>query len=626
MRPVNRAGAPIHSRRRFRPFHAIILVGYIAFIGLALNSRVVDAFVFYVMDQNGQQVLATGQISTKPIVEEKPATPREPTVVAVQFHTDASPNAETASFPLTISMRHPDEGRPDAAPTNTIAQSSGNPAQFASNPTAAGTGATPTAKPVGNRTNGNIRTEAADAGNLPRLPAPTGGLLTPRETAVSSRQPGRQASRSDVLSAGTDRTLKGSPAPQGADRTADKGTTTEDSFDFDLDPGSTQSGKPSKAANVPEPNAPASVLTLLKSINHKPWKLDRKLNRYVVQHDAETLIVLTLRPNLQRLLEETFDQHSAQIGVGIIQDPRTGAILAMSTREHGKTLRPEDRQFVNDNWALKASFPVASIFKIITAAAGLDKGKITIDSSILAWKKHSMTVWEAFAKSHNGVFGRIAQRVGRPTLQTYANAFGFNKPFYFDLPVEASTANLPTNTKKFGEAAAGLNKFFTTSPMHVAAMVSAVLNRGRLLKPYLVDYILKGDKVVFRRQPFPLGQPLKADSAREIYRMMYSTTSMGTGKRGFSGYHECPDLIELCGGKTGTLTGDNPKYLFTWFGGFTRTAGRDLCIVTLIGQKGRGGVRAATLAGQLSYELYQGRGMAPTPVASPARLATGKTR
>ena len=73
----------------------------------------------------------------------------------------------------------------------------------------------------------------------------------------------------------------------------------------------------------------------------------------------------------------------------------------------------------------------------------------------------------------------------------------------------------------------------------------------------------------------------------------------------------------MCGGKTGTLTGASPNYLFTWFGGFTKATGRDLCIVTLSGQKNHSGTKAASIAGQVAYELYMKRqGDNATEVAS----------
>ena len=364
-------------------------------------------------------------------------------------------------------------------------------------------------------------------------------------------------------------------------------------------------------------NTPASAKTYIDAILKKKWEYAELNDRYIVRYDPDTYIVLTIRPSLQKMMENILAKYDTRMSVGIIEDPFTGEILAIASSHKNKVLKIEDEDFKTSNWAFKATFPVASIFKIITASAGIDTGKITSNSNFLAYKKSYMKVWKAFASSHNGVFGSVAKKTGRETVNKYASAFGFNKNFFFDLPVGKSICSLSTNKIKMGQDAAGLNKDFLVSPMHVASIVSTVLNRGKTLKPYLVDYVVRKGKVVFKRRPFQLAQPIKESTAREIYKMMYATTAVGTGKKGFGGYKKCPTLAKMCGGKTGTLTGASPNYLFTWFGGFTKATGRDLCIVTLSGQKNHSGTKAASIAGQVAYELYMKRqGDSTTEVAS----------
>jgi len=379
---------------------------------------------------------------------------------------------------------------------------------------------------------------------------------------------------------------------------------------------STLPGKAQTAATA----GSASAITYIDAISRNKWEFATLLDRYIVRYDSETYIVLTVRPTLQKMLENILERYSNRIGVAIIQDPATGEILAMSSSHRGIVTSIETEEFKTDNWALKPTFPVASIFKIVTGAAAIDTGKINSESSFLAWGKTYMTVWKAFANSHNGVFGRIAKKIGRDVLEKYTAAFGFNKPFFFDLPVGKSLADLPNDQIKLGQAAAGLNRDFLVSPMHVASIISTVLNRGKTMKPYMVDYVVRKNKVIFRRKPFQLAQPIKSSTAREIYKMMYGTTSVGTGKKGFGGYSSCPDLATICGGKTGTLTGASPNYLFTWFGGFTKATGRDLCIVTLSGQPNHSGTKASSIAGQIAYELYMKRqGKDPAAVAKKTR-------
>lgn len=366
-----------------------------------------------------------------------------------------------------------------------------------------------------------------------------------------------------------------------------------------------------------EPEEPLpSAVDFIKAIEKNKWEYAILLDRYIVNYDPETYIVLTIRPELQRTLEDVFKKNSTRLGAGIIQDPSTGEVLALTSTHKNQILSIGSDKFTSDNWALKATFPVASIFKIIVAAAGIDSESLTANSRFRAWKKSQMTVWRAFATSHNGVFGHMARKAGQETLEKYAKAFGFNKNFFFDLPVGKSIAEMPTNSTRMGQAAAGLNRDFLVSPMHVASIVSTVLNRGRTMKPILVDYVVRKNRVIFRRQPFQLGQPIKLSTARDLYKMFYATTAIGTGRRGFGGYSDCPDLAKICGGKTGTLTGNSPNYLYTWFGGFTKATGRDLCIVLLAGQPNHTQTKASSIAGQLSYELWQQRNKQKDQVVS----------
>jgi membrane peptidoglycan carboxypeptidase len=354
----------------------------------------------------------------------------------------------------------------------------------------------------------------------------------------------------------------------------------------------------------PAPRGP-SALDFIQAIKDKKWEYAELIDRYIVRFDPETYIVLTIRPELQEMLEATLAKYNTRLAVGIIQDPYTGHILAMSSSNRNQVTHILDEAYKTDNWALQANFPVASIFKFITAAAGIDTGKMTQNSNFLSSQKQYMKVWKAFAASHNGVFGRMARQITKEPLERYALLFGFNRPFFFDLPVSKSVAEFPQGQKQIEEAAAGLNKNFLISPIHVSSMVSTIINEGVNHKPVLVDYVVRGDKAIFKRKPFVLTKPIKPETAKVLTQMMYGTTAVGTGKKGFGGYKTCPNLAKYSGGKTGTLTGSYPNYLYTWFGGFTKISGETLAITTLVGQNNHSATKAASVAGQIAFELFK---------------------
>ena len=501
----------------FKPLNILCVVCYIAFMGLAFDSSMVDALVLYVSEENGQPVYISGKIETAALPT---ANPQKKPIVAIQYRTENVSSTPELTAQAVLKSGTPAEDSPGNRPGNGLTMKSAATAVAADDSSAV-------------------------------------IAMTPATVATTEKQP-------------------------------------EQKSDDDY--------------QAPDSNeASTSALAYIEAISKNKWEYASLLDRYIVKFDPQTYIVLTIRPSLQRIIESVFKKYSTRIGAGIIQDPATGEILAMTSSHRNQILDILSEEYQTENWALRPTFPIASIFKIITASAGLDSGKTTAKSSFLAWGKTYMTVWKAFASSHNGVYGRIARKAGRTLVAKYAEAYGFNKPFFFDLPVEKSLANLPVNPVKFGQAAAGLNRDFLVSPIHVAQIISTVLNRGRTMKPYLVDYVVRKNQIIFRRKPFQLAQPIKTDTAKDLYKMMYATTSVGTGKRGFGGYRQCPNLAKICGGKTGTLTGASPNYLFTWFGGFTKAAGRDLCIVTLVGQQNHSGTKASSVAGQISYELYMKR-------------------
>ena len=571
----------------FKPLNILCIVLYIAFMGIALDSQVVEALVLKIADRG-----------EKPrYVSETARDARKQQMTARNTAAPAVPVTPEAPVTPIVTIRY---SNPDPANVNQTSPVSG-PAALDLSP--AVTGASETLPENENVTAMKPASEAAPAGNAAATEMSTASIDM-RTTEAASAGSEKENFEVAYKSAAAEAMARHEPGRvQALPLRASTAATTS-------------TGKGQTAASA----GSASAITYIDAISRNKWEFATLLDRYIVRYDSETYIVLTVRPTLQKMLENILERYSNRIGVAIIQDPATGEILAMSSSHRGIVTPIETEEFKTDNWALKPTFPVASIFKIVTGAAAIDTGKITSDSSFLAWGKTYMTVWKAFANSHNGVFGRIAKKIGRDVLEKYTAAFGFNKPFFFDLPVGKSLADLPNDQIKLGQAAAGLNRDFLVSPMHVASIVSTVLNRGKTMKPYLVDYVVRKNKVIFRRKPFQLAQPIKPNTAREIYKMMYGTTSVGTGKKGFGGYSSCPDLATICGGKTGTLTGAAPNYLFTWFGGFTKATGRDLCIVTLSGQPNHSGTKASSIAGQISYELYMKRqGKDPAAVARKTR-------
>lgn len=532
--------------RLLKPLNIVCILCYMLFMGFAFNSKIVDALVLYVTEQDGKPVYVTKKKQYAAIAgqDDKKNKP----LIAIRYNTKKHDTEIEADEDSSLSGLEDNDGK--------------------------------------------------DLEDCEEKGVEPPQSEEEEDTTPANAKAADKVSDNDVLTLESSVT-KVSKAVKAVEKTSS--VKKENPLD------KIKEVTIQKASSAKDESTPASAKAYIDAIAKMPWEYAELLDRYIVQYDPDTYIVLTIRPSFQKMLDNILAKYNTRIAAAILEDPFTGEILALSSSHKNKVLDIESEKYKTDNWCFKATFPIASIMKIITASAGIDTGKITSNSNFLAYKKSYMKVWKAFASSHNGVFGSVAKKAGRATVKKYAEAYGFNKNFFFDLPVGKSVMELSTNNVQMGQDAAGLNRDFLVSPMHVASIVSTVLNRGKTLKPYLVDYVVRKGNVVFKRRPFQLAQPIKETTAREIYKMMYATTAVGTGKKGFGGYKKCPDLAKICGGKTGTLTGASPNYLFTWFGGFTKAMGRDVCIVTLSGQKNHSGTKAASIAGQVAYELYMKR-------------------
>lgn len=287
--------------------------------------------------------------------------------------------------------------------------------------------------------------------------------------------------------------------------------------------------------------------------------------------------IYTVDPVLQASVEEVFRVHRPPFSAFVALEPKTGKILALA--EYSRN-RAENGGIWN-----RATYPAASVFKIITAACALEKGVLQYDSSVSfkgnqyrlgPSKIRKTSKWEhqtqfddALGKSNNVVFGRVAsQLVGAETLRQYSSAFGFNQPLPFDFPVDPSRAVIPEEPYELARCGAGFGEV-TLNPLHGALIAAAIANGGIMMRPYLIEEVRGAEgEILYEGQPVAWGQPISAKTAQDLNRMMRRTVEDGTAARTFQRYGK--DLLNrvTVSGKTGSLSGDNPPGLYDWFVGF----------------------------------------------------------
>jgi penicillin-binding protein A len=290
----------------------------------------------------------------------------------------------------------------------------------------------------------------------------------------------------------------------------------------------------------------------------------------------------TLDENYARIIRGYFERYRPDYGAIAVLNPDTGAILAMESYVKD----PEETNL--GHLPLRAPFPAASVFKIVTAAAAIDQGKAyaetvisyngrnhtlyrknVSDQAVTRWTQH-VTLREAFGKSINVVFGKLGLfQVGHSDLTRYAENFHFNKDFQSELKIEKSRFIIdPTNMWQLVESAAGFTNRTTLSPVHGALIASAILNDGVMPTPYVVNSIVspKGE-TLYEGRPQELDTVMVSYSARQMQLLMQETVTHGTSRKPFRGLaNDESDFV--VGGKTGSLDGQTLSGRTDWFVGY----------------------------------------------------------
>jgi len=282
--------------------------------------------------------------------------------------------------------------------------------------------------------------------------------------------------------------------------------------------------------------------------------------------DRPVDIVLSIDKNIQQVAEDELDvlmkKLEAAGGTIIIQDPNTGKILAMVDRP---TFDPnnygeyEPRNFLNRG--VQEIFEPGSSFKPITMAMGLDLGVITPqtifndtgfrDEAGYKIKNFSekvfgnVTMSEVLEKSVNTGAMHVQDRVGNKNFLDYVINLGFGQGTGIDLPgeIHGDITNLYSG-RKINFLTASFGQGIAVTPIQLINAYSTIANGGKLMKPYVVEKIIKegGEEEVI--QPEIVAIPISEKTATRIKSMLVSVVDNGFDKARVGGY----DIA----GKTGT--------------------------------------------------------------------------
>ncbi len=278
--------------------------------------------------------------------------------------------------------------------------------------------------------------------------------------------------------------------------------------------------------------------------------------------DLVLTIDRTVQVFIEQQLEATVKKWSASGGSIIVQDPRSGAILAMADRPvFDPNAYSESEPELYLNGSVQQIFEPGSSFKPITMAAGLDAGTITPtttyeDTGSVTIAGHTIrnfdgkahgikTMTQVLEKSLNTGSMFVENRLGDDVFLSYVVNMGFGQRTNIDLPgeVNGDISNLYSG-RKINFLTASFGQGVAVTPLQLITAYSAIANGGKLMRPYVVDKVVQEGGAEIVTEHKIAGIPIKERTAALLRGMLVSVVDNGFDKARIPGY----DIA----GKTGT--------------------------------------------------------------------------
>ena len=367
----------------------------------------------------------------------------------------------------------------------------------------------------------------------------------------------------------------------------------------------------------------------------------------VIDSSDGSSIVLTIDDVLQYSLEKNLEQAKTNAGAkytyGVVMDVNTGAILAMSNKPDFNSDEPwkikdkavrkevsaitdkkERAQAESDaliaqwrNRTISDTYEPGSVFKIVTAAAGLEEGVVKpedtyYDSGSIKVEDRTYhcqlrtghgleTLSEGLQNSCNPWFITIGQKLGVHNFYKYFEAFGFTEKTNVDLPGEATpAAGVTYHTEdEMGRvelASESFGQSFQVSPIQMITAVCAAANGGKLMQPYIVKEVLDAEgNVTSTTQPKIRRQVISESTSRTLSLMLEEVVKYGTGKNAYvAGYRVAGKTGTS--EKLGTLKDDTGKKYVTSFVAFAPANDPKVAVLIAVDEPQGGNIGGGTNA------------------------------
>ena len=314
----------------------------------------------------------------------------------------------------------------------------------------------------------------------------------------------------------------------------------------------------------------------------KGREMPNNVDRYIPPIDGLN-IVLTIDQVIQhfteKAVEDAMEKYNAKKVYAIVMDPNTGEVLAMANKpnfdpnEPPRELGYEGMQDYVKNFAAKDSMDPGSTFKVITAAAALDSGVMSLNSTFncpgyriiegnerirchKAGGHGHQTFAEAIEHSCNPAFVDMALALGKNEFYSYIEAFGFGQKTGIDINGEAQGILIPREAvKNLDLARIGFGQSISVTPLQLIAATAAAINGGNYMRPYLAKALTETkidpktgeeyEEIVKTIEPQKIRQVISEDTSKKIAQLLQGVVENGSGSNAYiPGYR--------VGGKTGT--------------------------------------------------------------------------
>ncbi|MEG1752053.1 MAG: penicillin-binding transpeptidase domain-containing protein [Clostridia bacterium] len=299
-------------------------------------------------------------------------------------------------------------------------------------------------------------------------------------------------------------------------------------------------------------------------------KLDNTLE-YFLPSVSGMNITLTLDSKIQSIIENAMqtlmNEQKPKTATCVIMDPKTGEILGLSSKpSFNLNSPPRDNisKLMQDvkNQAIVDVYEPGSTFKILTMAMAIENNvaklsdtfycpgfRIVSGEKIKCWKSvghGSQTLTQGLCNSCNCVFTSLAERLGVDTFYQMAERFGLGQKTGIEFSGESAGIVMDKKSVKLVDLARmGFGQAIALTPIQLITAISAVVNGGNLMQPYLVKSIVAPNgTVVIQNKPIIQKRVISQQTSKQLCSMIEEVVST-TAKLSFvPGYK--------VGGKTGT--------------------------------------------------------------------------